>query len=485
MKFILILSIISVFTACSTSSETAKNIRPYRSTTDRNPILVHTFGADPCVLVYNDRVYLYLTGDTFEYEPDGAVKSNSYSTINTLRVISSDDLANWTYHDPIPAAGRNGIAKWAERSWAPDITYKKVNGKDKFFLYFSNNANGVGVLTADDPLGPWTDPIGKALINRQTPNCQDVPWVFDPAVFIDDDGKAYLYFGGGVPTGKAANPGSARGVMLNDDMISLAHDPVLIEVPYFFEASSMNKIDGRYLFSYCVNWNVTDADRSRLGINNAVIAYMSGTHPLGPFSFEGTVLRNPGSYFGVTGNNHHTIFEFKNKWYITYHTQILEQRMGVNGKGYRAPHIDAVTVKDGKFELVQATRKGVDLVVNLNPFIWQKGSTTGISAGLSFESEYAVIKENASWLGVYGADFGSISASSFSFNARANENNRNVKIEIRLGSPEGDIIGSFDSKLKASFENYSVELTETVTGIHDVYFVFRDGSLDFSGWQFM
>jgi arabinoxylan arabinofuranohydrolase len=43
-----------------------------------------------------------------------------------------------------------------------------INGKDKFFLYFANSGNGIGVLTADSPIGPWTDPLRKALVTHST-----------------------------------------------------------------------------------------------------------------------------------------------------------------------------------------------------------------------------------------------------------------------------------------------------------------------------
>jgi arabinoxylan arabinofuranohydrolase len=278
IPLMVIIACVGVLTACSalTSRQDAVTelIKAYKTRGDHNPIMTHTFGADPCVLVYDGRVYIYMTGDTLEYDFDLTIKSNSYATINTLRVVSSVDMVNWTYHEPIKVAGREGAAKWAVCSWAPAAVYRQVNGKDTFFLYFSNSAGGVGVLTADSPLGPWTDPLGRALVTRQTPNCSDIPWLFDPAVFIDDDGKGYMYFGGGIPQGKEANPGTARVVALGDDMISLVGDPVRIEPPFYFEASGINKINGKYIYSYCTNWNVTATAESELGIDNAVIAIM-------------------------------------------------------------------------------------------------------------------------------------------------------------------------------------------------------------------
>jgi len=495
---VLALFAFAVLTAClalSDKSDETQVINAYKRITERNPIMTHTFGADPTVLVYGGRVYIYMTGDTLEYEANGEIKTNSYGTINTLRVVSSADLVNWVYHEPINAAGQNGIAKWANLSWAPAIAFKKIDGKDKFFLYFSNNANGIGVLTADTPLGPWIDPLGRALVSRQTPNCSDIPWVFDPGILIDDDGKAYMYFGGGVPRGREANPGSARVVELGSDMISLAGDPVRIDVPFFFEAALMNKINGRYIFSYCTNWNVTSEARSRHRIDNAVIAIMSGNSPLGPFTLERTLFRNPGSFFGVWGNNHHDIFEFNGKWYLAYHSQILEQAMGIHGKGYRVIHIDIISLNNGNLETAVGTRRGVEQVGRLNPYIWHQGATSGITAEMSFGSfsvpdspqpyEFATAQKNGSWLGIFGADFGEQGAKSITINARAGQPGR-CSAEIRLNSPFNDQAGETIGTLTADhgvFTEYTIELSQEVSGVNDIYFIFSSGFV-LGGWQF-
>ena len=140
-----------------------------------NPLVSHKFGADPYALVYDGRVYLYTTNDVLEYSEDGSVKDNTYGNINKIGIISSADLVNWTDHGVINAAGPEGAAKWATQSWAPAIAHKVINGQDKFFLYFANNASGIGVLEGDSPTGPWKDPIGKALILRSTPGVERLP----------------------------------------------------------------------------------------------------------------------------------------------------------------------------------------------------------------------------------------------------------------------------------------------------------------------
>lgn len=156
----------------------------------------------------------------------------------------------------------------------------------KFFLYFANGGNGIAVLEADSPTGPFTDRLGKPLISRQTPACSDVTWLFDPAVLVDDDGEAYLYFGGGIPNADmAANPGTARVVQLGGDMQSLRGTPVVIaDVPYLFEDSGINKINGRYYYSYCSNFSIPEEQVSSLGFDKGEILVMTSTIRWDPLS---------------------------------------------------------------------------------------------------------------------------------------------------------------------------------------------------------
>ena len=255
----LLLSALILFT-CAKGENVPMNTVPvvlqesYKKAGENNPLYTQRFGADPGVMEYDGRLYVYMTDDIVEYDSAGKVRENSYSQIRTINCISSDDMVNWTDHGRIRVAGPGGIAKWANNSWAPCAAHKTIDGQEKFFLYFCNGGNGIGVLTADSPTGPWRDELGKLLITRNTPNCANVTWLFDPAVMVDDDGTGYLAFGGGVPSGKQARPGTGRIVRLGEDMMSLDCDPVALDVPYLFEDSGINKINGKYIYSYCSNW---------------------------------------------------------------------------------------------------------------------------------------------------------------------------------------------------------------------------------------
>ena len=327
----------------------------YKVDGNSNALYTQRFGADPGFMVYGDRLYVFTTNDAFEYDQNGNLKENSYD-VQTINCHSTADMVNWTDHGAIPVAGANGAAKWAFCSWAPDACYKKINGKDKFFLYFANSGGGIGVLTADSPTGPWTDPLGHALVTGQTANCSDVVWMFDPAVMVDDDGTGYLYFGGGVPKGKESNPETGRCVKLGDDMISLAGNPVRMQTPYLFEDSSILKIGDTYYYSYCTNWNTGG---NPYGFGNAQIAYMTSKNPLGPFEYKGVMFKNTAEMgLDKGGNNHHSLVKFKDKYYLLYHTRNVELQMLSEGKNYRSPSVDeAVVSADGKIT-VNGSMKG-------------------------------------------------------------------------------------------------------------------------------
>ncbi|MDD5900209.1 MAG: glycoside hydrolase family 43 protein [Lachnospiraceae bacterium] len=464
------------------------------------PLMTQRFGADPCALVYDGRVYIYMTADTIEYSYK-TPKDNSYSKINTLNVISSDDLVNWTDHGSIYAAGRDGAAKWGGNSWAPAAACKEIDGQMKFFLYFANGGNGIGVLTADSPTGPFKDPIGKALISRSTPNCGNVDWLFDPAVLMDDDGSAYIYFGGGVPAGKAANPGTGRVAKLGDDMISLATEPVAIDIPYLFEDSGINKVGDTYVYSYCTNWNVSAEATKEYGFTNANIAYMISDNPMGPFTYEGVVLKHPGSYFaGDYNNNHHAIFEFNGEWYITYHTRILAAGKGVAGLNYRSTHITKLNLnEEGLFETVKkADCNSLVQQKYLNPFEQVEAETMATMGGLDTTQEGMISKtygsgnmvltdiQTGDWAALYGVDFGETGATKFTVSVKAEKGTVGA-IQIRLDEPEGEVVGCLEIGKDADGKNYqeiTAELSKTVTGVHNLIFVFcgEDYTVDY--WQF-
>lgn len=452
----------------------------YKELSQGNPCMTQKFTADPGVMEYNGRVYVYSSNDEYEYDSTGTVKTNSYSGIKTVNCMSSNDMVNWTDHGTINVAGSSGAAKWASNSWAPAVAHKTINGKEKFFLYFANNASGIGVLTSDSPTGPWTDPIGKPLITKSTTNCAGVTWLFDPAVLVDDDGNGYLYFGGGVLDGQEANPKTSRVVKLGNDMTSLSGNPVTIDAPYIFEDSGINKVGDTYYYSYCTNWSARP-NSNVPGI--AMIAYMTSKSPMGPFTYQGTILDNPGKFFGVTGNNHHSIIQFKDKSYIFYHSQWLENKMGNTNKGYRNTHVDSIDINNGKISTAKGTLSGVEQITNVNPYVLNRMSNMAWQGGIKITGvgDTQVEMNTGDWIGVSNVDFGT-GASYISSKVASKDG---AVIKICADNPSNEAIGHINVPATGSnstFKNVTTNIS-SIEGIKKLFFV-SSGDCAVDNWQF-
>lgn len=458
-----------------------------------NPLITQDFMADPTAVEYDGRLYVFGTADKMETDSKGNVISNSYNTCE-LRCISSADLVNWTDHGTIKV---NEVATWAKHSWAPTICKREEKNGTMFYLYFANGGDGIGVLRSKSPLGPWEDPSGKRLISRDTPNCSssEVPWLFDPAVLVDDDGTGYLYFGGGTGT-DSEHPKSARVVKLGEDMCSLVSDPEELDPYYLFEDSEINKINGTYVYSYCTNWKVPSGDETT---GSCCIAFMTSDKPMSGFEYQKQLFANPGSVFGNYYNNHHKLIQFKGQWYIIYHTTMLEETAYGTKQGYRTLHMDKLNVgedSNGKLTIeAKATYGGLSAVVQLNPYIECDASTMAWNGGLrtkESESQNKMVVDSihtGDWLGVSSVDFSEEGANCIRIQAASEK--ESGKIEVWLDGPEvaknGKKVAEVDVKPTGGgdvYEEIRANLAQSVTGEHDVYFVFRGKDYHISSWRF-
>ena len=455
----------------------------YKPQSDHNPLMTQRYGADPYAMVYDDEVFVYMTSDNFKYSGNSIV-TNSYEQIHTINCISSKDMVNWTDHGVMAVAGSSGAARWANCSWAPTAMHATVNGKEKFFLYFANNGSGIGVVTSDTPYGPWTDPIGAELVSSRTPTCNTVTWLFDPAVLMDDDGTAYLYFGGGVPQGKASDPGTARVVKLGKNYTSLDGSPKAINPPYLFEDAGANKVGDTYVYSYCSNWDCTGNPMS-----NAQICYMTSKDPMGPFTYKGMFLPNHSEFFqGSGGNNHHAAFKFKDKWYIAYHALLLQMkdsRLGGKDLGYRSTNIDYLSVDENTatFNKAKGTRSGVDQVQYVNPFDKVEAETMAWMAGIDTKnggSNMLVTTGGAgNWTGVAGVDFGEGASIISAYVSSKKEG----AIKICKGKVDGDVIGYISvPNTNGQLQEVTATLTKAISGVSDIFFIYS-GDFEFDYWM--
>ncbi len=198
------------------------------------PIVSYSYLADPGAIWHEGRLYVYCSNDN-----ENPIGGSSYE-MSTIVCVSSADLKNWTNHGVVLNTDN---VSWSRLSWAPSPVYK--NGK--FYLYYGNGGSAIGVAVSDSPTGPFVDPVGRSIANGNTPGVQPFDgWLFDPMTFVDDDGQAYMYFGGN-------GDNNMRVAHLNDDMISINGNVGKINVPNLFEAAWLHKYNGKYYFTYSTN----------------------------------------------------------------------------------------------------------------------------------------------------------------------------------------------------------------------------------------
>lgn len=463
--------------------------KTYKIKDNNNPISSEVFCADPTAVEYNGRLYVYGTNDHQQAEVVGLDGENSYGYIESLVILSTEDMVNWTYHGSINVGE---ISPWIISSWAPTITSRvEEDGLTHFYLYYSNSGCGVGVLTATDPLGPWTDPLGKPLINFDTPGLGECPNPFDPGVLIDDNGVGWLSFGAGVgASGSDYMPGSARIVQLGEDMISFASDFVMIPTPYLFEASELNYINDTYVYTYNTSWverTIWENDEYEAPAACSM-AYMTTKTPLDSDSWEyrGHYFLNPGEAGnGMSyANNHTHLHKYKGEYYIISHALVLKDSMGIQG-GFRSLCVDSIDVNERKLEITLrgASYEGVEQIEPLNPYYAHSGAEAASTAEIWYvQSEgdinnvSAISEAEGSWLLLKGVEFEDTSKFLASVKGAG-------RIEIRLDSKSADAVAAieFDNSELTTVYTDSVNIPE---GTHDMYIVFSSSDIVLDAWEF-
>jgi Glycosyl hydrolases family 43 len=295
------------------------------------PLVKHIYTADPSAHVFNGKIYIYPShdvdaGDAFD-------DLGSHFAMEDYHVLSMDS--------PTSEAVDHGLAlhvnevPWADKQmWAPDAAEKDGT----YYLFFpAKDHEGIfriGVAVSNSPVGPFT-PQPEAIKNS---------FSIDPAVFKDEDGTYYMYFGGiwggqlqRWRKGKfnAEQPESPTAFLpetnepalcpkiakLTDDLLEFAEDVKDILITdengqplmqgdtdrRFFEASWIHKYNGKYYFSYSTG-------------DTHYLCYAIGDTPYGPFKYAGRILEPV-----VGWTSHHSICAFENKWYLFYHDSSLSK----------------------------------------------------------------------------------------------------------------------------------------------------------------
>jgi beta-xylosidase len=289
----------------------------------KKPLVTTMYTADPSAHVFDGRIYIYPSHDLDHNKPEN--NQGDQFDMEDYHVFSMDNMHSL----PVDHGEVLHIkdVPWATKQmWAPDAAFKN----DTYYLYFpardQENNFRIGVATSESPAGPFT----------AEPDYIEGSFSIDPCVFVDDDGQAYMYFGGlwggqleKWKTGQFDPDGNEprtsepalgpRVARLSADMLHFdgpaqeisiidKYGGPLLAGEYdkrFFEASWMHKYNGVYYLSYSTG-------------DTHYIAYATGTSPIGPFTFKGYILT---PVLGWT--THHSIVEFQGKWYLFYHDSTL------------------------------------------------------------------------------------------------------------------------------------------------------------------
>ena len=247
---------------------------------------------------------------------------------------SVDSLNNWRYDGTILVVDKNrdgqpfDSAGTADVLYAPDVTLVTDKDGNKTYYLFPNDQTGFRnglIAKSSRPDGPFE----VCNWSKDNPNMVDGVLKFDPAVFVDDDGRVYGYWGFERSYAAEFDPETMAtvkpGTEIVEDMISGRYQEGDFR---FFEASSIRKIKDKYVFIYS---RFTKDGEFGLPTSNYTLAYAYSDNPLGPWTYGGTIIdgraREKDEQGNVIasatpdGNTHGSICEINGQWYVFYHRQ--------------------------------------------------------------------------------------------------------------------------------------------------------------------
>ena len=280
------------------------------------------FTADPSAHVFNGKIYIYPSHDVDAGIPENDL--GDHFDMRDYHVFSMDSIDGEVTDHGVALDVRD--IPWAGRQlWAPDVAFRE----GRWFLYFpmkdQNDIFRIGVAVSHKPEGPFI-PCDHPIRGSYS---------IDPAVLDDGDGNFFIYFGGlwggqlqRYRNNKAIECGHepedhepalcARVARLSDDMMDFAEAPRDVRIldetgnpilagdhnRRYFEGPWMHKYNGKYYFSYSTG-------------NTHQLCYATGDNPYGPFTWRGVILTPV-----VGWTTHHSVVEFKGKWYLFYHDSV-------------------------------------------------------------------------------------------------------------------------------------------------------------------
>ena len=303
-----------------------------------------------------DRVYIYGSHDT---------KKNGYCGDDLVAWSAPlDDLTDWRYEGVIFESIVDGTA---DTLFAPDIALVEEDGVKTYYLYPNNQGGGRNSMVAksDSPTGPFEVCNWKDGSTTETEGCLG----FDPAVFVDDDGRVYGYWGFESSNGAELDPETMASVKPGTetvtDMIPSCNADDGNDFR-FFEASSLRKISkdhpdnqsgkDRYIFIYS---RKTKDGEFGMGASNSTLAYAYSDNPLGPWTYGGTLVDARGRDIDANGNpissipsnnTHGSIVEINGQWWCFYHRAVS----GAYSRQAMAAPVDVSISADGSVHISEA-----------------------------------------------------------------------------------------------------------------------------------
>jgi hypothetical protein len=309
-----------------------------------NPIAPHIFAADPSAHVWPndpDTVWIYASHDH--------AGTTSFDTMSGYHVFSSKDLVNWTDHGQVLSL--QNVFWAASHAWAIDAVFYKGN----YYLVtcMKDKTSGVfmsGLAVSDRPEGPFKD-IGFI---------KGSEWGQDPALFLDDDGQPYLFWG---------HDYLMYGARLTDDLMAVIPETVIEltnQLADSFEAPFVNKINGKYYLSYAGVPERKWPER---------LYYAVADSPLGPYKSLGRFME----FFPfAAGTNHQSLVHFKDQWIVFYHSAWGSVGRSEN----RSLMADFLTIgSDGRWTPVVPTMAGVSGGKPVSSRIWLEAENGAASGG--------------------------------------------------------------------------------------------------------
>ncbi len=403
-----------------------------------NPLITGQFSADPTARVFEGKIYVYPSHD-IKAPPEYKGRPNWF-VMEDYHVFSSANLTDWKDHGVIVT--QTGVP-WADPTgyamWAPDCVFKD----GKYYFYFPAIAKSggfrIGVAVADRPDGPF---------RPEANYIEDVNGI-DPAVLIDKDGGAYLYY----------SLNKIYVVKLKPNMREIDGTPMvidnlptkgLLEGPFVFERN------GLYYLTYPHVENKTER-----------LEYATATSPLGPFKQAGVILDEAESGCWTV---HHSILDYKGQWYLFYHDKDLSPAFDKN----RSIRADKLFFNaDGTIRKVTPTLRGVGIATADSQIqIDRYSANSGKGIAVSFLDETnphagwkTTFNAPGSWIRFNEVDLGRGGRKAIRLRARANAA---ASLEIRLDTPDGPVVGSVQIGRSREWQTVSASTKKIPAGVHDL-----------------